>query len=69
METIMHMVLKSIKIMIMALVMEVIQVIAATVAIQAIVATVAIQARAVTVAIQARAAIAQAKVLAIMIIM
>lgn len=60
METIMHMVLKSIKIMIMALVMEVIQVKAATVAIQARVATVAIQ---------ARAAIAQATVLAIMIIM
>ena len=60
METIMHMVLKSIKIMIMALVMEVIQVNAATVAIQARVATVAIQ---------ARAAIAQATVLAIMIIM
>ena len=56
----MHMVLKSIKIMIMALVMEVIQVKAATVAIQARVATVAIQ---------ARAAIAQATVLAIMIIM
>ena len=51
METIMHMVLKSIKIMIMALVMEVIQV------------------KAATVAIQARAAIAQATVLAIMIIM